>query len=102
MIAEFSVIPIGAGVSTSKEVAKIIKLIDEAGLPYKVNPMGTVVEGDWQAVMGLIEKCHKQVYSDVERVLTSITIDDRKGYESGRIEKKVESVERILGKAVKK
>ena len=101
MIAEFSIIPIGAGVSTSAEVAKVVKLIDESGLPYKLNPMGTVVEGEWSQVMGLIEKCHKHVYNDVQRVITSITIDDRKGY-ADRMTKKVESVERILGKSVKK
>jgi uncharacterized protein (TIGR00106 family) len=102
MIAAFSVIPIGAGTSTSAEVAKVIKLIDSSGLPYKVNPMGTVVEGDWKSVMGLIEKCHHLVFSDVERVITSITIDDRKDYTSGRINRKVESVEKILGKSVNK
>lgn len=101
MIAEFSVIPIGAGTSTSAEVAKVIKLIDESGLPYKLNPMGTVVEGEWPEVLGLIEKCHRLLHNDVERVLTNITIDDRRGYKN-RIEKKVESVEKILGKPAKK
>lgn len=101
MIAEFSVIPIGAGVSTSAEVAKVIKLIDESGIPYKVNPMGTVVEGEWDQVMDLIKKCHQVVFGGVERVLTNITIDDRKGY-TDRITKKTESVERILGRSVKK
>lgn len=101
MIAEFSIVPIGAGVSTSAEVAKVVKLIDESGLNYKLNPMGTVVEGEWADVMGLIQKCHALVMSDVERVITSIRIDDRKGY-TDRITKKVESVERILGKTVNK
>jgi len=101
MIAEFSIIPIGAGVSTSAEVAKVIKLIDESGLKYKLNPMGTVVEGKWDEVMGLINRCHTLVMSDVERVITSITVDDRKGY-TDRITKKVESVERILGMPVSK
>jgi uncharacterized protein (TIGR00106 family) len=101
MIVEFSVVPIGAGVSTSAEVAKVVKLIDESGLPYRMNAMGTVVEGDWPAVMGLIEKCHRLIMNDVERVITDIKIDDRKGY-TDRLTKKVESVERILGKAVKK
>ncbi len=101
MIAEFSVIPIGAGVSTSAEVAKVIKLIDESGLPYRVNPMGTVVEGEWAQVMELIRKCHDVIGSDVERVITSITIDDRKGY-ADRMTRKIESVEKILDKQVRK
>lgn len=101
MVVEFSIIPIGAGVSTSAEVAKVVKLVDESGLDYRLNPMGTVVEGDWDEVMALIGKCHRLVAGDVERVLTSITIDDRKG-RTGRITGKVESVERIIGRAAKK
>lgn len=101
MIAEFTIVPIGAGVSTSAEVARVVKLVDESGLNYKLNPMGTVVEGEWAEVMGLIERCHKLLMGDVERVMTSITIDDRKG-RTGRITGKVESVERILGKPVSK
>ncbi len=41
--------------------------------------MGTVIEGNWDRVMGLIKKCHASVSKDEARVLTSITIDDRKG-----------------------
>lgn len=101
MLAEFSIVPIGAGASTSSEVAKVLKLVDESGLSYRLNPMGTVVEGDWADVMGLIERCHSLVMSDVQRVITTIKIDDRKGY-SDRITRKVESVEKILGKKLNK
>ena len=101
MIAEFSVIPIGAGVSTSEYVAKVVKLVDGSGLPYKLNPMGTVVEGEWSKVMDLIERCHNLLYADVERVITSITIDDRRD-KADRINQKVASVEKILGKKVNK
>ncbi|MBI5694318.1 MAG: MTH1187 family thiamine-binding protein [Nitrospirae bacterium] len=101
MIAQFSVVPLGIGASASAHVAKVIRLIDESGLEYRMNPMGTVVEGEWDEVMGLIEKCHRLVLDDVERVLTTVTIDDRKG-RTGRITGKVESVEKILGKTVKK
>jgi len=96
MLVDFSVIPIGGGVSLSDEVAKVIRLIDESGLPYKLNPMGTVVEGEWHEIMALIEKCHNLVLADQERVLTSIVIDDRKG-KVDMIEKKVESVKKKLG-----
>lgn len=101
MLAEFSIVPIGAGVSTSAHVAKVIRLIDESGLAYKLTPMGTVVEGDWEEVIGLIGKCHSLMASEVERVLTSIKIDDRKGA-TGRITGKIESVEKALGRTLSK
>lgn len=101
MIAEFSIWPIGGGVSTSEQVAKVVKLVDESGIPYKLNAMSTVIEGEWDQIMGLISKCHQLMAKEMERVVINITIDDRRG-RTERITKKVESVERILGKPVSK
>jgi uncharacterized protein YqgV (UPF0045/DUF77 family) len=41
MIAEISVIPIGKGVDLAGYVAKVVKIIDESGLDYKLHAMGT-------------------------------------------------------------
>jgi len=101
MLAEFSVVPIGKNVSISPLIAQVMKVVVDSGVTYKANAMGTVLEGDWDAVMGVIRKCHEVVMKDAERVLTSITIDDRKGKEQ-RIEKKLESVEQKLGMKLKR
>ncbi len=100
MVVEFSMWPM-VGASVSEHVAKVIKMVDESGLPYKVNAMGTVVEGEWDDVMGLIKKCHQLLAGQTERVITEISIDDRKT-RSNRIEGKVASIEKILGREVKK
>ena len=55
MIAEISVIPIGEGIDLASYVARIVKIIDESGLDYKLNAMGTVVEGDSDRVFDLIK-----------------------------------------------
>jgi uncharacterized protein (TIGR00106 family) len=101
MIAEFSIWPIGEGASTSEHVAKVLKLVDESGLPYKLNAMGTVVEGDYDKVMELIGRCHRLLADQMERVVTNIIIDERKG-RTDRITKKVESIEKKLGKTLSK
>jgi uncharacterized protein (TIGR00106 family) len=101
MLVEFSVVPIGTGVSISPQIAKVLKIVAESGVRYKANPMGTVLEGEWDKVMGVVKKCHDEVMKDEERVLTTITIDDRKGKEQ-RIEKKLESVEQKLGMKLNK
>jgi uncharacterized protein (TIGR00106 family) len=101
MLVEFSVVPIGKGVSLSPFIAQVLKIVAESGVSYKANPMGTVLEGDWDAVMGVIKKCHDEVMKDSERVLIIIKIDNRKGGEQ-RIEKKLESVEKKLGMKLKK
>ena len=101
MLIEFSVIPISAGESMGNQIAKVLKIVDESGLPYKANPMGTVIEGNWDEVMTIIKKCHQEVIKSSPRIITSISIDDRPG-KPNRITEKLKSVEKRLGKEVKK
>ncbi len=99
-IAEFSITPIGKGVSVGEYVARCLDIVDRSGIPYRLNPMGTVVEGPLDDVLGLIAQCHKAVAEDCERVSTIIKVDDRKGV-SGRLDAKVADVERRLGRKLK-
>jgi uncharacterized protein (TIGR00106 family) len=101
MLAEFSIIPIGVGSSIGDRLAEVLKIVDSSGLPYKVNPMGTVVEGEWDDIMRLIKKCHKTVMKTGDRVVTTVSIDDRKG-KPNRIDEKIKSIERRIGKSLKK
>ncbi len=101
MLAEFSIVPIGSGSSIGARLAEVLDIVDSSGMPYKINPMGTVVEGEWDDIMKLIKKCHKTVMKSEERALVTITIDDRKG-KPNRIEEKVKSIEKRLGKSLKK
>lgn len=97
MMVEFSVVPLGIGASVSPVIARVMRIIMESGLPYKVNPMGTVIEGEWDELMMLVKECHAEAMRDAARVVTSIKIDDYKG-KGLRLDQKVESVERKLGK----
>lgn len=101
MLAEFSIVPLGTSNSISSQVARVLKIVDASELPYKINPMGTIVEGSWDDVMELIKKCHNAILKTESRLITTISIDDRKG-KSDRIDKKVESIEKKLGKLLKK
>ena len=74
MLAEFSIVPIGAGSSIGDQLAEVLKIVDASGLPYKANPMGTVVEGEWDEIMKLIKKCHAVVMKTGERALATISI----------------------------
>lgn len=100
MLAEFSVTPIGKGTSVGEWVARCLDLVDRSGLPYRLGPMGTTVEGDLDEVLDLIKRCHEAVLADCDRVSTLIKVDDRKGAK-GRIESKVADVERRLGRALR-
>lgn len=101
MLVEFSIVPIGVGSSIGDQLAEVLRIVDASGLPYKVNPMGTVIEGEWDEVMKLVKKCHGVIMKTGERAITTISIDDRKG-KPKRIDAKVKSIERRIGKALKK
>ncbi|HBE42444.1 MAG TPA: hypothetical protein DDW27_14820 [Bacteroidales bacterium] len=101
MLVEFSVIPIGSSSSIGDQIAEVLRIVDASGLPYKINPMGTVVEGEWDEIVKLIKKCHKKVMTSEDRVITTISIDDRKG-KPNRIDEKVKSIEKRIGKSLKK
>lgn len=97
MLAEFSVAPVDRGSGMSGPVAEMMKLIEESGLDFLVNPMGTVVEGPCDEVFDLIRRCHLRMRDFSDRVATSIKIDDRRGAE-GAIRRKLETVEEQLGR----
>lgn len=101
MLLELSVIPVARGPSVSADVAELIKIIDASGLDYRLTPTGTIIEGDWEALMELAKKCHANMRAETARVITLMKVDD---YEQrrGRLTAAVESVEKKLGKPVKK
>ncbi|MBZ0157432.1 MAG: MTH1187 family thiamine-binding protein [Alphaproteobacteria bacterium] len=101
MLVEFSIVPVGSGSSIGDSLAEVLKIVDESGIPYKINPMGTVMEGEWDELFTLIRKCHESTMRHEERVITTISIDDRKG-KPNRLEEKVMSVERRIGKSLRK
>jgi uncharacterized protein (TIGR00106 family) len=101
MLVQFSIVPLGKGESISAQISKVLKIVDEGGLPYRLTPMGTVVEGEWDEVMALIRTCHLEVLKSMPRLLTTITIDDRPG-KPDRITEKIRSVEKKLGRELKK
>src|SRR6266540_820840 len=99
-IAEFSITPISQGVSVGEYVARCLDIVDRSGLAYRLNPMGTVVEGRFDDIIARIARCHKSVAKDCERVSTISKIDDRKGA-SRQIESKIDAIERRLGRKLK-
>jgi len=63
--------------------------------------MGTVLEGEFDDVMGVVKQCFDRMSEDCNRITCSVKIDYRKG-KSGRLESKIASVENRLGKEIKK
>lgn len=100
ILLEFSMTPLARGESVSKYVARSLDIIDKSGLDYRMNPMGTVIEGEWDEVFDVIKKCLDRMRKDCDRISVSIKVDYRKGG-GGRIKTKIESVEKKLKKKLR-
>ncbi len=98
VIAEVSITPIGKGESLGPWVARAVGVIARSGLKYQVGPMGTTLEGDWDAVARVLGDALRAVAEDCNRVTMSVKVDYRKGMQS--MEEKVQSVARSLGRPV--
>jgi len=96
-----TMIPLDKGPSFSPYVARVLDIIDKSGLEYAINPMGTVIEGEYDEVMALVGKCFEALREDSERISITMKIDYRKG-DSSRLKSKIEKVESVLGRTIKK
>ena len=97
MLVEFSMYPIGQGESLSEHVARSLDIIDRSGLPYRLNPMGTIIEGEWDEVMKVVRDCYERMSQNCNRISCSLKLDWRRGVQ-GRLTGKVASVEKRLGR----
>lgn len=81
VIAELKVVPLGTqSASVSKYISAVINVVKQApGISYQITPMATIVQGSLTQVLELAQKMHEVPFSlGVKRVLTSISIDDRR------------------------
>lgn len=95
VLLEFSMSPLGKGESVGKYVSRSLDLIDKSGVEYRLNPMGTVIEGEWDEVFAVVTQCYERMKKDCNRISCTIKIDYRKG-KQGRLGSKVASVEKHL------
>ena len=96
VILDFSVIPMGVGVSVSKYVAACEKVLQEAGLKTKLHAYGTNVEGEWDEVFAAVKRCHEVVHElGAPRIATNIRVGTRTD-KTQTMEDKIQSVETKL------
>lgn len=81
VIAEVSIVPIGTtSTSLSSYVAGCLAVLEEdARVKYQLTPMGTIIEGRLEDVLGIVVKMHEVPFTaGAARVVTTIKIDDRR------------------------
>ena len=99
-LMEFSIIPLDKGASMGIYVARVLSVVDESGLDYRLNPMGTVVEGEWDDLLELVTRCFRVLEKESDRISVQVKFDYRKGV-SGALESKIRSVEAKAGRSFK-
>ncbi|WP_018912962.1 MTH1187 family thiamine-binding protein [Thiomonas sp. FB-6] len=99
VLLEFAMAPGGKGESVSPYVARILDVIDRSGVPYQLTPMGTILEGDWDGVFGVVKACFEELERDCPRISMNLKMDYRQG-EQSRMASKIDAVERKLGRSL--
>ena len=96
VIADVCIIPIGIGVSVSREIAACERVFADAGLATKLHAYGTNVEGEWDAVFAAVKRCHEVLHdAGVPRISTNMRFGTRTD-RAQSMDDKVHSVEKKL------
>ena len=96
VIADICIVPLGVGVSLSSYIAACEKILTDDGHEVSLHAYGTNVEGEWDAVMESIKRCHEVVHAmGAQRITTTIKLGTRIDRDQSMAEK-VRSVERLL------
>lgn len=92
-----TIAPLGtATTSLSAYVAGVERILAESGLKHELTAMGTIIEGDLDAVLAVVRRMHESPFAQgAVRVSTLIKVDDRRD-KPHTIEGKVRSVQEKL------
>ena len=98
VLLEFSMFPTDKGESVSVFVSKVIRMIADSGVSYRLTAMGTVVETATLAeALALVQKSYEVLDAQgCNRIYSSMKIDIRKGKED-RLTGKIQSVREKIG-----
>ena len=78
VIVDFTVVPVGTGVSLSEYIAACERVLAESGLTFQLHANGTNVEGEWEDVFAAIRRCHETLHAmGVPRIHTDIKLGTR-------------------------
>jgi uncharacterized protein (TIGR00106 family) len=96
MIVAFSVAPAGEeSDSVSAAVAQAVRVVADSGLPYELNAMFTLIEGEWDEVMDVVRRAVEAASVGATRTSLVLKADIRPGY-TNQLRAKVDRVREHL------
>ncbi|TLP76815.1 MTH1187 family thiamine-binding protein [Nesterenkonia sphaerica] len=99
MLVAFSVAPTTTendDASLTAAVAAAVRVVEESGLPYELNSMFTLIEGEWEEVFEVIRRATDVVVATSPRVSLVVKADIRPGH-TDQLTAKVQHVQEYLG-----
>ena len=96
-LMHLTIIPLGTNSpSVGEYVADIQKVLEKSGFPYELTDMGTIIEGKTEDLLKLAKQLSELPFSrGVNRVLTQISLDDRRDRKVSIGAKKVSVADRL-------
>ncbi|MDX9785859.1 MAG: MTH1187 family thiamine-binding protein [Desulfobacterales bacterium] len=95
VLVHFSIFPMDKGDHLSGYVARALRIIQKSGLPYRLEAMGTTIEGEWEEIINVVTRCYEDLNADCGRILINLKMDCKRG-QGGRMTEKVRTVEAKL------
>jgi len=82
-IMEISVVPLGLGKpSVGDYIAQVVEYLQKESIPHELTDMGTLIHGHAARLLKVAQVLHELPFGKgVQRVMTHITIDDRRDKE---------------------
>lgn len=100
MLVAFSVAPTTSNEhddgSLTEAVTQAVKIVKDSGLPYELNSMFTLIEGEWDEVFSVIQRATDAVVATSPRVSLVVKADIRPGH-TNQLTEKVRHVQERLG-----
>ena len=96
VLVAIAIAPFGVGDELVSEVAEVVKVIRESGLPNRTTAMFTEIEGEWDAVMKVVKDATFVLANKGIRTEVVLKADIRPGF-TNTIDTKVNKVNDILG-----
>jgi uncharacterized protein (TIGR00106 family) len=100
VIVDFTIVPVGVGVSLSPYIAEVERVLQRTGLHHELHANGTNIEGEWEAVMAAIRVCHETLHAmGVPRIHTDIKLGTRSDRDQPMADKVASVREKLEGEA---
>ncbi|RLG10431.1 thiamine-binding protein [Candidatus Pacearchaeota archaeon] len=101
VLVEYAIFPTDKGESVSQYVSRVIKMLNDSNIEYKLTPMGTIFETiTIEEALEIIKKSYEVLEKDCNRIYLVLKMDIRKGRKKGIVQK-IKSIEEKIGKVSK-